>query len=170
MKWEEDRTHNDTADEFMERVLSIIRSDAIDDRPDMWTQDRIELGLRSAIRAISCGELDKALSRISAIVQLLEETMKITNEVILPTSCHFLDGMEWKAKEHWHTVNNDPDALEERMIFITTTMNDMMTGNCIHPSEHLDTLHKSEFDPIRNHPKFKELCERVKALIVTKQK
>ena len=170
MKLGEGRAQNDTANEFMERVLSIIRSDAIDDRPDMWTQDRIELGLKSAIRAISCGELDKALSRISAVVQLLEETMKITNEVLLPTSCHFLDGMEWKAKESWHTVHNDPDALEERMIFITTTMNGMMTGNCLHPSEHLATLQRSEFDPIRNYPKFEELCERVKVLIVTKQK
>ena len=170
LKLGEGRAQNDTANEFMERVLSIIRSDAIDDRPDMWTQDRIELGLKSAIRAISCGELDKALSRISAVVQLLEETMKITNEVLLPTSCHFLDGMEWKAKESWHTVHNDPDALEERMIFITTTMNGMMTGNCLHPSEHLATLQRSEFDPIRNYPKFEELCERVKVLIVTKQK
>ena len=170
LKLGEGRAQNDTANEFMEGVLSIIRSDAIDDRPDMWTQDRIELGLKSAIRAISCGELDKALSRISAVVQLLEETMKITNEVLLPTSCHFLDGMEWKAKESWHTVHNDPDALEERMIFITTTMNGMMTGNCLHPSEHLATLQRSEFDPIRNYPKFEELCERVKVLIVTKQK
>ena len=170
LKLGEGSAQNDTANEFMEGVLSIIRSDAVDDRPDMWTQDRIELGLKSAIRAISCGELDKALSRISAVVQLLEETMKITNEVLLPTSCHFLDGMEWKAKESWHTVHNDPDALEERMIFITTTMNGMMTGNCLHPSEHLATLQRSEFDPIRNYPKFEELCERVKALIVTKQK
>ena len=170
LKLGEGRAQNDTANEFMEGVLSIIRSDAIDDRPDMWTQDRIELGLKSAIRAISCGELDKALSRISTVVQLLEETMKITNEVLLPTSCHFLDGMEWKAKESWHTVHNDPDALEERMINITTTMNGMMTGNCLHPSEHLATLQRSEFDPIRNYPKFEELCERVKALIITKQR
>lgn len=168
LKWGEDRTHNDAADEFMEGILSIIRSDSIDDRPDMWTQDRIELGLKSAIRAISCDKLDEALSKISAVVQLLEDTMKITSEVILPTSCRFLDGMEWKAKESWHTVHNDPDALEERMIFITTKMNGMMTGNCLYPSNYLATLLKSEFDPIRNNPKFEELCERVRVLIVTK--
>ena len=170
LKLGEGRAQNDTANEFMEGVLSIIRSDAIDDRPDMWTQDRIELGLKSAIRAISCGELDKALSRTSAVVQLLEETMKITNEVLLPTSCHFLDGMEWKAKESWHTVHNDPDALEERMIFIHTHMNGVTTCYCVYPSNILRDLQGKDFDPLKVNSEFEQLCERVKALIVTKQK
>lgn len=167
---EKDKKFNDTADVFMERFLSIIRSDAIDDRPDMWVQDRIELGLKSAMRLTGCGKSEEAIAQIAIVVKLLEETMKITDEVLLPTSCHFLEGMKWKAKESWHTVHNDPDALEERMIFITTRMNDTLTGNCLHPSEHLATLQRKEFDPIRNHPDFVKLCERVKALIATKQK
>ena len=167
---EKDKLNNDAVDEFMENLLSIIRSDAVDDRPDAWIQDRIELGLKSAIRSISCGKHDEAISKVSTVVDLLEETMKITDKVLLPTSCRFLDGMEWIAKEGWHTVNNDPDALEERMIFITTKMNGLMTGNCLHPSEHLATLQKKEFDPLRDNPAFKKLCERVKELIITKPK
>ena len=170
LKLGEGRAQNDTVNEFMEGVLSIIRSDAIDDRPDMWTQDRIELGLKSAIRAISCGELDKALSRISAVVQLLEETMKITNEVLLPTSCRFLDGMEWRAKEDWMNRDNNPDSPEERMIYMATQMNGMCSCYCLFPSNYYDILNGNDFEPLRDNPEYTKLCERVKVLIVTKQK
>ena len=158
------------ADQFMETILSCIRCDAEDDRPDMWVQDRIELGLKSAARLAAGGKLDEAIAKAESVVKLLEETMKITTKVQLPTSCRFLDGMEWSAKESWHTVHNDPDALEERMIFITTTMNGMMTGTCLHPSEHLAALQRKDFDSLRGNPEFEKLCERVKALIVTKSK
>jgi hypothetical protein len=46
----------------------------------------------------------------------------------------------------------------------------MMDGTCLHPSEHLAALTRKDFDPLRNHPEFEKLCERVKALIVTKPK
>lgn len=170
LKWGESSENKAAADQFMETILSCIRCDAEDDRPDMWVQDRIELGLKSAARLAAGGRLDEAIVKTESVVKLLEETMKITTKVQLPTSCRFLNGMEWSAKESWHTVHNDPDALEERMIFITTTMNGMITGNCLHPSEHLAVLKRKDFDPLRNHPKFEELCERVKALIVTKPK
>ena len=170
LKWGESSENKAAADQFMETILSCIRCDAEDDRPDMWVQDRIELGLKSAARLAAGGKLDEAIAKAESVVKLLEETMKITTKVQLPTSCRFLDGMEWSAKESWHTVHNDPDALAERMIFITTIMNGMMTGTCLHPSEHLAALQRKEFDPLRNHPKFEELCDRVKALIVTKPK
>lgn len=170
LKWGESSENKAAADQFMETILSCIRCDAEDDRPDMWVQDRIELGLKSAARLAADGKLDEAIVKTESVVKLLEETMKITTKVQLPTSCRFLDGMEWSAKESWHTVHNDPDALEERMIFITTTMNGMMTGTCLHPSEHLAALQRKDFDPLRNHPEFEKLCERVKALIVTKPK
>ena len=170
LKWGESSENKAAADQFMETILSCIRCDAEDDRPDMWVQDRIELGLKSAARLAADGKLDEAIVKTESVVKLLEETMKITTKVQLPTSCRFLDGMEWSAKESWHTVHNDPDALEERMIFITTTMNGMMNGTCLHPSEHLAALQRKDFDPLRNHPEFEKLCERVKALIVTKPK
>ena len=166
----EDKAHNDAADAFMERILSIIRSDAIDDRPDVWTQVRVELGLKSAIRAISCGKNEDAISKVTTVVHLLEEAMGITDEVILPTSCRYLSGMEWKAKEYWHTIHNDPDALKERMINVTTIMHGMLYGYCLYPSIYFKKLKEKEFEPLRGDPEFEKLCERVKSLIVTKQK
>ena len=170
LKLDESNCNSESANDFMERILLIIRNDAIDERPDIWVADRIELALKSAMKLTACGKLDEALARIASAVKLLEETMKITEKVTLPTSCRFLDGMEWTAAENWHRENNNPDALEERMVFITTEMNGVMTGICLNPCEQLSTLRGKEFDPLRYNPEFIKLCERVKALIVTKQK
>ena len=154
----------------MEAMLSLIRRDAVDDRPDMWISDRMELGLKSALRLISLGNQEQALLQIEKVVKLLEDIMLITDEVLLPTSCRFLNGMEWRAKEDWQSPYNDPDALEERFIYIFTEMNGMSTCYCIFPSDYYDVLNGKNFDPLRNHPNFVKLCERVKTLIVTKQK
>ena len=170
LKWGESIEDKQAADNFMETMLSLIRCDAEDDRPDIWIDDRIELGLKSAIRSISVGNQDEALSKIEAVVKLLEDTMMITDEVLLPTSCRFIDGMEWRAKEAWSNRNNNPDSPEERFIYIFTEMSGMSSCYCIFPHDHYDVLNGKDFAPLRDHPEFTKLCERIKALIVTKQK
>ncbi len=170
LKWGEDKNNNDYADEFMEAMLSLIRRDAVDDGPDMWISDRMELGLKSASRLISSGNQEQALLLIEKVVKLLEDIMQITDEVLLPTSCRFLNGMEWRAKEDWQSPYNDPDALEERMIFIHTYMNGVTTCYCVFPSNMLRDLQGKDFDTLKGTPKFEELFERVKALIVTMPK
>ena len=170
LKWGESSEHKQEVDRFMETMLSLIRCDAEDDRPDMWVSDRIELGLKSAVRAISSGNPSEALSKIETVVKLLEDTMMITDEIVLPTSCRFIDGMTWRAKEACLNRDNNPDSPEERFIYIFTEMNGMSTCYCIFPSDYYDVLNGKKFDPLRNHPNFVKLCERVKALIITKQK
>ena len=170
LKWGEDKSNNDYADDFMEAMLSLIRRDAVDDRPDIWLSDRMELGLKTALRLISSGNQEQALLQIEKVVKLLEEIMRITDEVLLPTSCRFLNGMEWRAKEDWKNPYNDPNALEERMIFIHTYMNGVTTCYCVYPSNMLRDLQGKNFDALKGNLKFEELCERVKALIITKQK
>ena len=170
LKWGASNEDKAAANQFMEAILSLVRCEAEDDRPDMWIADRIELGLKSAVRSISAGDQDEALSKIEAVVKLLEDTMKITDTVLLPTSCRFLDGMEWQAEESWMSRDNNPDSPEERFIYISTEMNGMCHCHCIFPSEYYDVLSGKGFESLRDHPKFTKLCERVKALIVTKQK
>jgi len=170
LKWGEGNERKQAADQFMETVLSFIRCDAEDDRPDMWIADRIELGLKSAARSISAGDQDEALSKTEAVVKLLENTMMITDEVVLPTSCRFLAGMEWRAKEDWMSSDNNPDSPEERMIYMHTQMSGMVSCHCLFPSNYYDILGGNDFEPLRDHPEYAKLCERVKALIITKQK
>ncbi len=96
--------------------------------------------------------------------------MMITDEVVLPTSCRFIDGMEWGAKEDWMNSDNNPDSPEERMIYMATQMNGMCSCYCLFPGNYYDILNGNYFEPLRDHPEYTKLCERVKALIVTKQK
>ena len=170
LKCGESNKHKQAVDKFMEAMLSLIRCDAEDDRPDMWIDDRIELGLKSAVRSISAGDQDEALSKIETVVKLLEDTMMITDKILLPTSCRFLDGMEWSANEDWANRDNNPDSPEERIIYIATQMNNMVTCYCIFPSRYYNVINGKDFEPLRHHPKFIKLCERVKALIVIKEK
>ena len=168
LKWGESNEHKQAVDQFMETMLSLIRCDAEGDRPDIWINDRMELGLKSAARAMSLGNQDEALLKIEAVVKLLEDTMMITDEVVLPTSCRFIDGMEWRAKELWMARCNNPDSPDERMIYMSTRMNGMCSCYCLFPSNYYDILNGKDFDALRNHPQFQKLCERVKALILTK--
>ncbi|MBQ7320217.1 MAG: helix-turn-helix transcriptional regulator [Clostridia bacterium] len=170
LEWNQDQAYKDAVNEFMETMLCLIRRDAVDDRPDMWVEDRVELGLKSAMRLVSGGKPIEAIERVTTVVRLLEETMKITDEVLLPTSCRFLDGMEWRAKEDWNNSDNNPDSPEERMIFISTQMNNMTSCYCIFPSRYYPLLMGKEFDPLRQNPEFQHLCERVRDLIVTRPK
>ncbi len=169
-KWGESDDSKAEADKFMETMLSLIRSDAEDDRLDMWAEDRMELGIKSAIRLVSANKFEDAIEQLETVVKLLEETMKITDTVLLPTSCRFLDGMEWYAEEDWHSRDNNPDSPQERMILIDTHMGKMSRCYCVYPSNYYDVLNGKGFESLRNHPNFVKLCERVKMLIITKQK
>lgn len=169
-KWGKGKEEKAATDEFMKTMLSLIRCDAEDDRPDMWIADRVELGLKSSIHLVDIDKTEDAIVQLESVVKLLEETMKITDEVLLPTSCRFLDGMEWQAKEDWADRDNNPDSPKERMIYIATQMNGMCRCYCIFPSNYFDTLRSNEFEPLFDDPKFEMLCERVKALIITKSK
>ena len=160
----------DAADRFMETMLSLIRCDAADERPDMWVADRIELGLKAALRLAKNGETEDSLARLEAVVKLLEDVMRITEEVLLPTSCRFLDGMEWRAKECWDNSDNHPDSPVERYIYLATTMPGMSTCYCIFPSEYDRTLGGTDFASLHGNPAFEALRKRVMALIVLKPK
>ena len=170
LKRDKDKERKVASDEFMENLLSLIRCDAVDDRPDMWIEPRIEQGLKSALRLVDAGRHDDAIAKLRLTVELLEKTMEITDEVLLGTSCRFLDGMEWKAQESWHAFDNGPDTPEERNIYIWTDIGDVTICYCIYPSQSFRTLQSSGFDPLRSNSDFNSLCERVKALIVARKR
>lgn len=66
--------------------------------------------------------------------------------------------------------DNNPDNLEELFIYISTEIDGMSHCYCIFPHNYYDLLNGKDFDTLRGHPNFIKLCERIKALIVTKQK
>ena len=154
--------------EFKISFLKLIRSDGADTQPDIWTNQRLSQELDYIEQLISENRTEEALKMLSSWVELLENTMRITDEVMLPTSCKWLDGMVWTAKESWHSPDNHPDSAEERIIFISTRIDDLTLCNCIYPSVYYNQLISGSFDPLRKNSKFASLTERVKALIVTR--
>ena len=137
---------------------------------DIWAVTRAEQGINAAERLLYYGEKDQALQKIESVVTLLEDAMTITDEIILPTSCRFLDGMEWRAKEEWFNYDNDPDGREERIVSIETCMSGLTRCNLVFPSRFYDALQGAEFASLRNDPVYEELCQRVKSLIITRPK
>ena len=170
LKMGADGEEQDAVDVFRDKALSLIRYDAADDGPDIWVEDRLEIGFKSVARLARMGDVENAMVRLEAVVKLLEDTMSITDEVLLPTSCRFLDGMEWRAKEDWHNAYNDPDGPEERILYLFTEMQGMTSCYCVYPSRYLRVLGGDGFDSLRNRPEFQTLRDRVEALIVTKPK
>lgn len=158
------------ADEFAENLLALVRSDAVGDDVDGWTVVRAEQGINAAERLLYYGEKEQALSKIESVVVLLEKAMAITDEVVLPMSCRFLEGMEYRAKEDWENYDSDPDGQDERMITFESRTGDILLYHGLYPSRFYDALQGNEFDALRNDPEFEKLCDRIKALIVTRPK
>ena len=101
-------------------------------------------------------------------MRLLENTVRITEEVPVPTSCRFLDGIDWRAREYWQNADNHPDSPLERIISFSKFMGNMVTCNCIIPIRIYARLTGEAFAPLREHTEYASLCARVQSLIVTK--
>ena len=160
-----DASKNRAAVLFAERALELFRCDAAGDGADIWVFDRIETGLGTAEYLAASGECCEAVERIGAAVRLIEDTMHITERVILPTSCRFLDGMERWAEERWASIDNDPDGLQQRMIYVSSEVGGVTFCACLFPSVYHEMLTGASFAPLRGIAAYGELCERVRALI-----
>lgn len=167
--WEREPEKHIAAQEFIRSFLELVRGCGSDTEPDAWAEDRLGLDIEFAATLAKAGESQKALEVLSKCVDLLENTMKITDMVQLSTSCPWLDGMACTAEESWHSLDNDPDSDEERMIFICTTIDgNFSVCSCVYPSISLRTLSDAAFDSLRENPQFIALSDRVKALVVTR--
>jgi len=158
------------ADQFTEDLLALVRRDAADDGVDRWAVVRAEQGINAAERLLYYGEREQALRKLESVVALLEEAMSITEEVILPASCRFLEGMECRAREEWSDFNLDPDGQDERIISIENRTDDIIVCSYLNPSRFYDALRGKEFEALQDNPEFEKPCQRVNALIVTRPK
>lgn len=164
----ENKENEAKAIEFMETLLAMIRDRSVEGGLDTWVDDRLRLGVKSAASSINKHQFEEAIAKITSLVELLETTMRITDEIKLSTSCRFLDGMVWTACEQWHSPDGHPDTPEERMIYVKASINRMVTCYCIYPSEYWKMLRGKDFELLHGNPMFESLCERVKVLIITR--
>lgn len=139
-----------------------------DGKVDSGVESRLWLGFRRACCLAALGKPEEAFKVLEDTVSLLEETMKITDKIVLEISPITPD-IVWTASEDWHEPNNHPTKEEQRMIMILWERNDISTCYCVYPSSHLNTLLTGEWsDSICNDPRYQSYVDRVKALIVTR--
>ncbi len=165
---EAEPAQKESANAFRAGLLRLICGGA-GDRVDMWISDRLEIGLENARRLANAGNGAAALEQIESFVALLEQTMAITDEQTLGSSCEWMEGMLWKAREFWKNKYNDPDGAEERSIYVYTKMPRMTTCYLIFPSTFYEILTgDAAFGGLREEPSFSLLTERVRALVETR--
>ncbi len=167
-----DDERQDAATLFRIRLLGIILDGDCDDAaPDMWTEYRIELGIRYASILARNGQVKEAMERLETAAALLKNTMKITATQPLGTSCRWLSGMIWNAEETWFQKGNDPDVYEERAIYIYTSMNGMRTCCRIFPSTYYDNIANLKGKEIlQSLPEYQDILTRIKAWIEKRPK
>ena len=106
------------ADEFAYALISALNTRDGESKVDVWTDELLELRVRLAGECLNVGKTDEALSYLTDAVELLENTMKIRDTVALKPACSFIDGLTVTAEEHYASPRNDPEADEERYIYI----------------------------------------------------
>lgn len=164
-----EKQDKDAATVFQIGLLNLIRDKNHDETPDMWVAARLDLGIKHAVILSEKGDISGAIDQLNTVVSLLEQTMKITDNQELPTSCKWLDGMIWNAEETWFQKNNDPDGSEERAIYIYTDLSGMQTCYLIFPSTYYDDISKIEGE-IQSVPEYQILLKSVKNLIEKRPK
>ena len=159
-----EKQNKDSATVFQIGLIDLIRDNRNDEKPDMWVEDRLDLGVKYAAILSGKDDLTGAIAELEKTVSLLEQTMKIKDKQELPTSCKWLDGMIWNAEETWFQKNNDPDGDEERAIYIYTAMSDMRVCYLIYPSTYYEDI-SNIAGSIRSLPEYQNLRDRIKKLI-----
>lgn len=161
-------------DRFMESLLALICDRADGGRPDIWAMFRLTLGFRRAGCLAAEGKTEDSLAALSECTGLLEAILHITDEVTLPTSCSWLDGMEWRAYEDWASPDYAPDSPEERFVRILTTVGNKVGKtnicDCICPGRYIKNFSDACYDHMREKPEFAALEGRVRALVITRPK
>lgn len=171
MGLDRDEKNVDAKTLFQSRILDVIRDGGSKDVPDIWTGDRLWLGIERASILARGGKPEEALAELADVTSLLENTMKIRDTQLLSTSCRWLEGMEWRAEETWYGKRNDPDEPEERGIRIHTEMSGMITCNAVYPSTvYADMANLKGNECLQATPEYQAILARVKALIERRRK
>ena len=109
------------------------------------------------------------MDTLSDCVELLENIMKLQDDAPIPTSCSWLDGMEWEASVRWESPTLDPDGAKEKGILLSSFLVGISSCFNIFPSRYVSEFDAEEFDAVREDERFASLLGRVKALVIVEE-
>lgn len=155
-----------------------------DGEVDFWVEPRLWLGLRRACYMASLGCEAQAFVVLEDTVSLLERAMSQHDGTELGCGSPALDQITWVSEEVWLACDNEnllqwtkngeqSDTVQERARWIHRETN--RDGSCymLFPSWFHRALAVRDgwewFDPIRNLPRYRELVDRLAALVVRRQ-
>ena len=155
--------------EFQERFIDLMRDKPNGNEPDIWSDDRLYLGFARAHRLAKNEKYEEAMDTLSDCVELLENIMKLQDDAPIPTSCSWLDGMEWEASVRWESPTLDPDGAKEKGILLSSFLDGISSCFNIFPSRYVSEFDAEEFDAVREDERFVSLLGRVKALVIVEK-
>lgn len=151
--------------------------------PDLWIEVRLGLGLHEIYFLAWEGKTEEALMVLEDVVGLLEKAMQITEATELRSTSPWLRDIVWTAEESW----GQPDGTgllnteEERMLYLYHKNFTCYCCYCIYPSVYYEMLTDREgkkgytkfvhcLEPIWDRAEYRELTERIRAMIVVRQR
>lgn len=128
-----------------------------DGKVDLWTEDRIWMGLRLSCALASSGRKEQAFETLEDTVTLIEHLVSVAEGTILTYRSHSLEGISG-------VISRKRFEYGEKEAYISCDGDDLLYGNaiCLSVPDVLTREHGWEwFDPIRNEDRYKALADRL---------
>jgi hypothetical protein len=130
--------------------------------PDLWCEERIQLGIRYAASFAKLGKMDEAYDAFEDTIRVIEQIMSITDdEFKIGCSSPALDGFYLDSKVNW--LEKDGKEYKE----ISMQYNDWW--NWIIPLDYQKAFKHAWFDTMRADKRFDVLFERLDKCVVCRE-
>lgn len=132
------------------------------DSPDLWCEERIQLGIRYTASLAKLGKMKEAYDAFEDTIRVIEQMMSITDdEFKIGCSSPALEGFTLEAKIHWL----EKDGKEYKEI----SMQHQEWWNWIVPLDYQKAFQHAWFDSMRADERFDALFERLNRCVVYRE-
>ena len=130
--------------------------------PDLWCEERIQLGIRYTASFAKLGKMDEAYDAFEDTIRVIEQIMSITNdEFQIGCSSPALEGFALESKINW--------LEEEGKEYKAISMEHNEWWNWIIPLDYQKTFRHTWFDSMRADKQFDPLFERLDKCVISRE-
>ena len=130
--------------------------------PDLWCEERIQLGIRYTASFAKLGKMDEAYDAFEDTIRVIEQIMSITNdEFQIGCSSPALEGFALESKINW--------LEEEGKEYKAISMEHNEWWNWIIPLDYQKAFRHTWFDSMRADKQFDPLFERLDKCVISRE-
>ena len=130
--------------------------------PDLWCEERIQLGIRYTASFAKLGKMDEAYDAFEDTIRVIEQIMSITNdEFQIGCSSPALEGFALESKINW--------LEEEGKEYKAISMEHNEWWNWIIPLDYQKAFRHTWFDSMRADKRFDPLFERLDKCVISRE-